>query len=477
MKIPAAGKFVVAAVSDRRDLLNQKSAVRDRRDNKTERPTNRIPGGLTNTVVRCRRNSCCTVLAATLLTVLSTLPPTASAWGGAKDPIPMAGAATIPAGTILYLHLKTAVSTKTSKPGQAVSATLVREVATPAGIALPPGSILKGVIEKCAEPTTSEERAELLVNFGQIDVPGEGTLRLKGRVSEIGNARESLLADGTIVGVRQSEAPVSLLGGVLQKLGQIDPSINDQIQKQKIGQVNTSIEYPAGADFQFTLLEPLTVRQIFASTGPPRLPFGLRASVEGVLASAPQRAVSKDQKPGDPINLVFVGTAQEIRQAFQQAGWAEPKKKNQSSILKTAEAVMNNDGYGAAPVSNLYLFGRKEDLAFEKTLNTFNKRHHLRLWQSPTTAPDGRPIWLGAATHDIGIDVHPGVVSHATDPNLDDERAQVGSDIVAGGAAQAAELVAPPNPLSSGMTATGGEWHTDGRLLVVDLKTGVAGPM
>ena len=196
-----------------------------------------------------------------------------------------------------------------------------------------------------------------------------------------------------------------------------------------------------------------------------------------VLADAPKRAASKDNRPGDPINLVFVGTAQEIEQAFHQAGWTEPKKKNQQSIWKTAQAVINNDGYNAAPVSDLYLFGRKEDLAFEKTLNTFNKRHHLRLWQTPASAPDGRPIWLAAATHDVGIDVHPGVVSHATDPDLDDERAQVGSDLFWSGAVQAAELIAPPNPLSSGMTATGGAWHTDGRLFVIDLKAGASSSM
>jgi hypothetical protein len=55
----------------------------------------------------------------------------------------------------------------------------------------------------------------------------------------------------------------------------------------------------------------------------------------------------------------------------------------------------------------------------------------------------GRPIWLAAATHDIGITVHLGVISHATDPNLDEERTQVSSDLVAGGAVQATELLTP----------------------------------
>jgi hypothetical protein len=382
----------------------------------------------------------------------------------------MAAVPTVPAGTILHLHLQTAVSTKTSKQGQAVAASLAREVEVPGGVAIPFGSTLNGTIEKCTQPTASDQRAELLLTFGQVAIPGEGNLALKGHLTAVSNARESLVADGTIEGVLESEVPASLLSGVLQKLGQSDPSINDQIQKQKIGQVNTAIELPAGTDLLFTLTEPLSLKRFVASAGPQPVPAALRASVANVLANAPQRAVSKDNRPGDPINLMFVGTAQEIVQAFQQAGWSQPKKKNQQSIWNTVQAVINDGGYNAAPVSDLYVFGRKEDLAFEKTLNTFNKRHHLRLWQTTANAPDGRPIWLGAATHDVGIDVHPGVISHATDPDLDDERAQVGYDLFTGGAVQAAEFIAPPNPLSSGMTATGGAWHTDGKLFVIDLK-------
>jgi hypothetical protein len=402
-----------------------------------------------------------------LLAMILFLPP---AGVSAKPAKARTGAPTLPAGTVLYLHLQTAVSTKTSQQGQAVTASLAREVEVQGGVAIPFGSIFKGTLEKCAQPTDSDQRAVLLLSFGQLTIPDEGNFTMKGHLSGISNARESLVADGTIVGVLESEAPASQLSGALQKIGQIDSSVNDQIQKQKIGQVNTAIELPAGTDLQFTLTEPLSLQRLVPSAGPPQIPGDLHDSLESVLSNAPQRAMGKTNKPGDPINLVLVGTAQEIEQVFRQAGWNEPKKKNQQSIWKTALAVINDDGHDAAPVSDLYVFGRKEDLAFEKTLNTFNKRHHLRLWQTPTNAPDGRPIWLGAATHDVGIDVHPGVISHATDPNLDDERAQVGSDLWLGGGVQAAEFIAPPNPLSSGMTATGGAWHTDGKLYVVDLK-------
>jgi hypothetical protein len=90
------------------------------------------------------------------------------------------------------------------------------------------------------------------------------------------------------------------------------------------------------------------------------------------------------------------------------------------------------------------------------------------------TAPDGREIWLGASTHDIGLDVHFGVVSHAIDTDLDAERAKVGADLIAGGLVAAERLVSRPNPLSEGKTATGGTWRTDGQLLIIELKTSSA---
>ena len=398
-----------------------------------------------------------------LLSTVILVPPARAA-----TPKGLAATFTVPAGTVFYLRLQTPVSTKTSKEGQTITAVVARAVTLQGAVAVPPGAVLKGQLEKCSQPDRPDQRAELLLRFREIEIPGEGKLNLKAQISGVANARETLLPDGTIVGVLETDTPAALLSGVLAKIGAKSPDLQKQIEKQKIGQVNTAIEYGQGTDLQLTLSEGLPVRQLFAASGAPGLPAALLSSFQNVVATAPQRSISKDNKPGDPINLVFAGSAEAIEQSFRAAGWAEPKVKNGRSILDTARAVINDDGYGPAPVSDLYLYGRKEDLAFEKVLNTFNKRHHLRLWQTPAQTPDGRPIWLGAATHDTGIDIRPGVVSHATDPDLDDERDQVEADLT--GAVQGVQLIRPPAPLSSGYTATGGAWHTDGRLLAIDFK-------
>jgi hypothetical protein len=413
-----------------------------------------------------------------VLTLAVMLFPLGPAWGwasGANSQQNSGAAATVPAGTVLYLRLQTPVSTKASKKGQSVAATVAREVPVEGGVAIPLGATLKGHIEKLVQPSKPDDRALLLLSFTGLDIPGAKSFKVAGHVSGVSNARESVLQDGSIQGVPETEIPATLLSGTLSKIAAASPTLGDEIKKQKIGEYNTAIEYSAGTDFQFTLTEALAVSRTFPSAVSHQLPADVSATLESLLAGAPQRAVNKDNRPGDPINLVFIGTAQEIEHAFNQAGWSEPKRETGQSVFGTVRAVMNGEGYGAAPVSDLYVYGRREDLAFEKMLNTFNKRHHLRLWRAPVVAPDGRQIWLGAATHDIGIDIHPGVVSHATDANLDDERAQVDADLIATRDLQAAQLVSPPHPLTSGTTATGGEWHTDGRLLAIDLEPGAFG--
>jgi LssY C-terminus len=387
----------------------------------------------------------------------------------------MPGAVSIvPAGTVLYLRLQTPVSTKTSKNGQRITATVEREVALAGGVAVPAGAVLTGKIKKCTQPATPQDHAELLLSFSKLAIPGEPSSGISGRISAVSNARESVQPDGTIQGVLETDAPATLLKGGLAKLAEMSPEIAKEIHKEKIGDVDTSIEYPAGVDVQFALTQPLAIRSLLPSRPPPALPDDLSQSIAKLLAVAPERALSKEQRPGDPLNVVVIGTAQQIKQAFLKAGWAEPSSRNGKGILDTAIAVMNDGGFGAAPVSDLYVYGRKEDLAFEKMLNTFSKRHHLRLWLSPDHAPDGRPIWLGAATHDTGIDVHPGVVSHSTDPDLDDERAQVRADLSGAGRVQALQLVSPPHPLSTGYIATGGAWRTDGRLLVIAISPSIS---
>ena len=403
---------------------------------------------------------------------VASVAATASEASRAGSPQP---SATLPPGTVLWLRLETPLSTKSCHLRQPVTARVVREVRESNGVAIPLGAIVRGSIEKLIPSSSPDDRARLLVRFAELETPAQPSLSVVGHVQEIENARESVQPDGTIRGLLASEVPVSHLEEAVAKLGKSNPEVAAEIekaQKRHLGQSDTSIDYPAGTDLALALDQPLLVGRVFPPAVPDQLGATVSASVVSLLADAPLRSEGKDGKPGDPLNLVLVGSADEIRRVFLAAGWSEAESKSDKSIWRTVRAVAANVGYGSAPVSQLYLYGRPEDLAFEKMLNTFTKRHHLRLWRSPKTTADGREIWLGGATHDTGFDIHPGVVSHAIDPDLDAERAKVGADLMVTGRVAAEQLVARPNPLSQGLTATGATWRTDGRLLGIDLKPG-----
>jgi hypothetical protein len=380
------------------------------------------------------------------------------------------GSQSLPAGYALYLRLQASVSTTASHLHDVVKARIIREVESTGGVLIPLGAEVQGRIEKLIPSSSPSDRAQLLIRFDELIIPGKPAVTFAGHISEVENAREEVLQDGTISGVLASDLPVSRLEDAVSKLGGQGGEAS-KLEEKAFGKADTSINYGAGTDLTLLLDKPLSLPEMPPSGSFHQLPSGLPDAVAHMLQNAPQRASGKDNKPGDPLNLVVIGNIAEIRDVFNKAGWGEAMRKTGKSVWDTVRAVADDQGFGRAPVSDLYLFGHREDLAFEKTLNTFLKRHHLRLWRTAATTPDGREIWLGAATHDTGLDVHPGVVSHAIDPDLDAERAKVGADLRVTGAVTAEELVTRPDPLSQGFTATGGTWKTDGRLLVIDLAT------
>lgn len=374
---------------------------------------------------------------------------------------------TLPAGTRLFIRLNTEVSTETSHYRAPVTAHVVREVSTADGVVIPLAATVSGNISKLIPSSNPTDRARIKLQFDHLEIPGQRSMAILGHVTDVENAKEAVLPDGTVQGVLASELPVSFIDSALGKFG----SLGADAQK-KVGNPNTSIELPAGTDLQFVLDKPLDLNQTYPPAAESVLPSDVQQAITRLLADAPQRCSGKTGKPGDPLNLIFVGSQSEILHAFDQAGWAVPAQSSRSSLTKTAQAAIGDVGYGQTPISDLYLYGKKEELGFEKMFNTFAKRHHLRLWQAPVKTASGRNIWLASSTHDVGIDIHPGVISHATEASIDLERDKVGADLLAAGDVEAERLVTRPNPLSDGVTATGGKWNTDGFLRAIVLKPG-----
>jgi hypothetical protein len=173
-------------------------------------------------------------------------------------------------------------------------------------------------------------------------------------------------------------------------------------------------------------------------------------------------------RPSDVTNLMFLGTRQDIEEAFEKAGWSSAEQLNQKSKLETFRAIVEQRGYKDAPVSTLLLEGAPPDLVFQKQNNTFAARHHLRIWRRPGLF-HGQEIWVCSATHDIAIEFSEQnrTFIHKIDSNIDRERAKVVNDLLFTGLVRGLALVDRPNIPSNLFNATGDALDTDGKLAVI----------
>lgn len=117
-----------------------------------------------------------------------------------------------------------------------------------------------------------------------------------------------------------------------------------------------------------------------------------------------QKHTDPIQGPGDPINLLFIGSKEQITHGFQQASWLIPDPITPQTSARIAADSLAHRSYPTAPMSNLYVFGRVQDLAFEKPTTDIHYRGHIRNWKT-TTLIGRQPAWIGAATYESSIEL------------------------------------------------------------------------
>ena len=189
-------------------------------------------------------------------------------------------------------------------------------------------------------------------------------------------------------------------------------------------------------------------------------------------ASAPHLTHTGDKHPGDPVNLALVGTEAQVNAAMKAAGWFVADALGLKSDLKIGVDSVLGRPDTTAPVSNLFLFGRKEDLAFEKPVgDNPRQRHHVRFWKWDKTK-NGQPVWFGSATYDerVGLSHTTGQVTHHIGPDVDAERDRIATELAKAGCVQATSWIVGFQQPPEGRNGGGDPWRTDGRLAVVDLR-------
>ena len=131
-----------------------------------------------------------------------------------------------------------------------------------------------------------------------------------------------------------------------------------------------------------------------------------------------------DTEQGDPLNLVLVGSGESMVGALTGSGWDFTEEITVDSIRRTIGAAIQEQAFPTAPISSLYVFGRKQDIALQRGRSTISQRNHMRLWLAPFRC-EGLPVWVGQVSRDIGVKLttkSPTLTTHIIDPVVDESR-------------------------------------------------------
>lgn len=185
------------------------------------------------------------------------------------------------------------------------------------------------------------------------------------------------------------------------------------------------------------------------------------------LEDIPSVTFTADGIPADPINVALIGTEEELIRIMLAAKSYPADALTLRSSLKMAVSAVFKREYEDAPVSSEFLFGRKQDLAFEQAVGDNPRhRHHVRFWESDKRDPDGRPVWIGAAIFDkrVGLSHTTGEFTHVTAPDVDTERDLLFKDLEQTGDLAEVTVIQGFHKVLEGRNGQGNPWHTDGAL-------------
>jgi hypothetical protein len=233
----------------------------------------------------------------------------------------------------------------------------------------------------------------------------------------------------------------------------------------------SSSAVPAGSDVVSPASAPAasTTTPVALKLSSGKLDSGLEKNIDGL----PRRVNDEFQNQGDMVNFVLVGSEQQVKDALDAASWRIADTDSKEAVLKAVLETYQKKDYLQMPMSTLYLFGRKQDYGYElaQAYSVVASRHHFRIWKAPITW-NGQTMWVGAGTHDIGFekDQRNGKVTHKIDPAVDGERDNIGQTLQTSSKVKSLYYYLPPDPVQGAKNATGGGYHSDGRILVVLLQ-------
>jgi hypothetical protein len=193
--------------------------------------------------------------------------------------------------------------------------------------------------------------------------------------------------------------------------------------------------------------------------------------LELTASELPQRTTTSHGQAADIVNVALLGTREQMDRAFRAAGWRSSDPTTTKSVFHEMYAIMAFTNYPQAPVSRQLIDGADPATTWQKGLDSYQKREHLRVW-ARSDVIEGQLVWLGAMTRETsaGLSLRQHRFIHHIDEDLDAGRSIVVRDLSLAGCVAAVYYLERPQAEHVAMNATGDPMRTDGSLAVLQLK-------
>ncbi|MCZ4302259.1 LssY C-terminal domain-containing protein [Microbacterium oxydans] len=194
------------------------------------------------------------------------------------------------------------------------------------------------------------------------------------------------------------------------------------------------------------------------------------------------RARTSDGLLGDPVNLAVLGSEEQLTRSMAEAGWTRADDITAESTWRIVLSTVLRRSYDEAPVSPLFLFGRRQDLAYQQEVEgNPAKRHHVRFWRCPEgwMLPGGHRVdWVAAGTFDraVGFSLFTLQITHKIDADIDIERDHIVGTLRRAHSGVRIVIIRDFSTGYHSRNGGGDSIHTDGDLPVIDLRGVTAAP-
>jgi hypothetical protein len=385
----------------------------------------------------------------------------------------------LPAGQSLWIRLAAPVSTYTAKVGDSVHAVLTQDLVCDNDVVLPMGATVDGVVRSKRKVGWGirHETAALELEFNRAIAGPGAVITLTARVEEVENARE-LVRNGVIQGIRSSDTFQGSINSHLIHLPtwNLYPYSDPVLIAYKATFPifpEPEIYYPVGTDIHLRTTSEVSCPPEMVGTVHESSPADKEETdrLDQLVDHLPWRVTTKKDVDADLLNLVFIGSEDQVKAAFRESGWHNAEHVSRRTVWKQFYSLLNNSGYAQQPMITFYLNSKPEDMNWQRNLNSYGRRDHLRMWEW-TPEDSGERMWVGSSTHDSGAVLsvkYRGFVHHIS-PDVDDERSAVIRSLNFAGCVKSVNYVLNPEMRALTHNAIGDVMVTDKSVAVIALR-------